>query len=163
LRRKKHESRADKLAFWISFAAVALLDQLTKWYVRSHFAVGESMQIIGSWVQLVYRENPGAAFGMLAGARWLFMGISAVSVALTMCLYPRLSSYGPSSRFMVPALGLVAGGALGNLIDRARQATVTDFIHVKHFPAVFNIADSAIVTGSIILGIVLIIHTYRSG
>ena len=41
--------------------------------------------------------------------------------------------------------------------------TVTDFIYVKHFPAVFNIADSAIVTGSIILGIVLVIHTYRSG
>ncbi len=142
---------------------VVLLDQSSKWFVRSNFAVGDTVQIIGNWLQLVYRENPGAAFGMLAGARWLFMIISAVSIALAMCLYPRLNSFGAYNRVMVPALGLVAGGALGNLIDRARQVTVTDFIYVKHFPAVFNIADSAIVTGSIILGIVLVIHTYRSG
>lgn len=151
------------MGFWIPFVVVVLLDQLSKAYIRSNFAVGDSVQILGEWLQLVYRENPGAAFGMLAGARWLFIVISAMSIALAICLYPRLSSFGTHGRFMVPALGLVAGGALGNLIDRVRQTTVTDFIYLKHFPAVFNIADSAIVTGSIALGIMLIIYTYRSG
>ena len=118
------------------------------------------MQIIGVGATCV-QENPGAAFGMLAGQDGC-SGDQRRERGLTMCLYPRLS---PTALPAVhgSALGLVAGGALGNLIDRARQATVTDFIYVKHFPAVFNIADSAIVTGSIILGIVLIIHTYRSG
>ena len=151
------------MGFLIPFVAVVLADQWSKAYIRSNFAVGESMQIIGEWLQLVYRENPGAAFGMLAGARWLFISISTVSIALAMLLYSRLSSFGTPSRVMVPALGLVAGGALGNLVDRVRQATVTDFIYVKHFPAVFNIADSAIVIGSIILGIMLVTYTYRSG
>ena len=109
------------------------------------------------------QENPGAAFGMLAQEDGCLYPLAPVSIALAMLLYSRLSSFGTPSRVMVPALGLVAGGALGNLVDRVRQATVTDFIYVKHFPAVFNIADSAIVIGSIILGIMLVTYTYRSG
>lgn len=155
---KAYEGRAYTLVFWIPFLGVVLLDQLSKWYIRSNFALGQSLPVIGEWLQVVYKENAGAAFGILAGARWLFIIASAVSVVLAICLYPKLDPFG---RFMVAALGLVAGGALGNLIDRINQVTVTDFIYVKHFPAVFNIADSAIVAGSCIMGIMLIIYCYR--
>ncbi len=140
--------------FWIPFLGVVVLDQLSKWYIRSNFALGQSLPIIGEWLQIVYRENAGAAFGILAGARWLFIVTSAISVVLAVLLHPKLYSFG---RPMVMALGLVAGGALGNLIDRIHQTTVTDFIYLKYFPAVFNVADAAIVIGAFMIGIMLII------
>lgn len=148
------------MIFWIPFLGVVLLDQLSKWYIRSNFAIGQSLPIIGEWLQIVYRENAGAAFGILAGARWLFIVISAISVVLAILLYPRLYSFG---RPVIVALGLVAGGALGNLIDRIHQTTVTDFIYVKYFPAVFNVADSAIVVGAFVIGIMLIVYSPKDG
>ncbi|MGI6163675.1 MAG: signal peptidase II [Bacillota bacterium] len=144
--------------FWFSFLGVLFLDQLSKWYIRSNFALGQSLPVAGRWLQIVYRENAGAAFGILAGARWLFVAISIVSVALAVVLYPKVQHLG---WYVVMALGLVAGGALGNVIDRVHHVTVTDFICVRYFPAVFNVADSAIVVGAFILGIALTVYSQR--
>ena len=98
--------------FWFSFLGVLFLDQLSKWYIRSNFALGQSLPVAGRWLQIVYRENAGAAFGILAGARWLFVAISIVSVALAVVIYPKVQHLG---WYVVMALGLVAGGALGNV------------------------------------------------
>ncbi len=146
------------MVFWVSFLGVLFLDQLSKWYIRSHFALGQSLPVVGQWLQIVYRENAGAAFGILAGARWLFVLISIVSVALAVFLYPKAQHLG---WYVVAALGFVAGGALGNVLDRVHHVTVTDFICVRYFPAVFNVADSAIVVGAFVLGIVLTVYSQR--
>lgn len=143
------------MSFWISFLTVVILDQASKFYIRSNFLLGQSLPILGDYLTLIYRENTGAAFGILSGARWFFIITSALSVALAVLLYPKLESIGP---FMPLALGLTAGGALGNLIDRVNRAAVTDFICVKYFPAVFNAADSAIVVGGFIMGLTLILY-----
>ena len=147
------------MVFWIPFVGVTTLDQISKGFIRSNFVPGQSLPLLGEWLKLVYTENPGAAFGIFSGARWLFIATSSISIILTMLLYPRLKGFGP---FMPLALGLIAGGALGNLIDRMKQVTVTDFIYLKHFPAVFNLADLAIVLGCFVMGIFLI-SSYRIG
>ncbi|MGI6627306.1 MAG: signal peptidase II [Bacillota bacterium] len=146
------------MAFWIPFLGILAFDQLSKWYVRSNFALGQSLPVIGKWLQVVYRENAGAAFGILSGARWFFVAASIISIGFAVFLYPRLEYLG---WHVVAGLGFVAGGALGNVIDRVCQGTVTDFISVRYFPAVFNVADSGIVVGSFVLAIALIIYSQR--
>jgi signal peptidase II len=114
--------------------------------------------LIPGWLRIVHNENPGAAFGMLADGNpflrsVILIGVSAtVLIFVGMALMVRSPAYaGPLTRF---GLGSVLGGALGNLYDRVVHGTVTDFIEVFHgnwvFPA-FNVADSAITVGAILL------------
>ena len=146
------------MTFWLSFLCVLSLDQISKWYVRSSFAIGESVPVLGPWLQLIYRENAGAAFGILPGGRWFFIGISLLSVGFAVFFYPKAYEFG---WYSVVALGFVAGGALGNVIDRIHHETVTDFICIRYFPAVFNIADFAIVAGAFLSAITLLVHYQR--
>ncbi len=146
------ESRLHTLMFWFSFMTVFTLDQFSKYYIRNRFSVGQSLPVIGQWIQIVYKENPGAAFGIMPHARWLLICTSIVSIVLAIFLHHKLYL---TSDAAVIAFGLVAGGAFGNVVDRICQTTVTDFIYVKYFPAVFNIADSAIVIGSLMIALML--------
>jgi signal peptidase II len=134
-------------------ALIVFLDQLSKWIVLDHIAYGESIVVAPFW-NWVLAFNPGAAFSFLADQpgwqRWFFTILSlAVSAWIAVMLYRQ-----PQRRLAALALTLIMGGALGNVIDRIRFGAVVDFIqwHVAGFywPA-FNIADSAITVGAVLL------------
>jgi signal peptidase II len=142
--------------------AVALIilvaDRLTKVMIQHSVTPFENIPVIAGWLRIVHTENPGAAFGVLAEGNpfvraSILIGVSSiVLIFVVVALWSRQSSYSSlRARF---ALGLILGGAVGNLLDRITRGTVTDFIEVFHggwsFPA-FNVADSAITVGAIVL------------
>ena len=130
---------------------VLVLDQWTKWLVEVHLPRGLSQPVIDGFFNLVHVQNSGVAFGLFAeqgAARaWILavLGLVALSaVAVYFWITPR------GDLLLLTALSLVAGGAVGNLIDRIAAGGVTDFLDVYvgtyHWPA-FNVADSAITVG----------------
>ncbi len=143
--------------FWWVAAAVVLADFVTKLLAVARLSDG-SVRLIGDWLlfRLVY--NPGAAFGIDVGvhSRWVFMGLAIVALVV---LGSMVRHTHPSQWFRLTALGLVCGGAVGNLIDRVRSARgVVDFIDVYvgslHWPT-FNVADMGVSCGAIALAAVL--------
>ncbi|HET6498512.1 MAG TPA: signal peptidase II [Coriobacteriia bacterium] len=126
---------------------IVVLDQVTKAIVRRTFELADSMAIIDGLFHLTYVRNIGAAFGLMPGQRGLFMATS-VLVLFGIALFWWRSR--PTSLVLVVSLGLIAGGAIGNLIDRALFGRVTDFFDIKVLP-VFNVADIGIVGGAIAL------------
>ena len=133
-------------------AAVVLLDQLTKLWIMATFALHEQLNIIPGFFNLIHVTNTGAAFGFLAGSKTLlrqvfFVGVAVMALVIMVFVYGHLKKQG---KLFVYALGLIAGGAVGNLIDRLRFGSVIDFLDFYigsyHWPA-FNVADSAITIG----------------
>ena len=131
---------------------VVVLDQLTKVWTVKCFALYESMEIIPGFFSLTYLTNKGAAFGFLAGvdAAWrhyFFLILVSIALVLLLVAWFRMRN---DHRFYGPALALIAGGAIGNVIDRVRLGAVVDFLDFyvagHHWPA-FNVADSAIAVG----------------
>lgn len=120
-----------------------VVDQVTKYYVVTHFALGESVPVLDGIFHWTFILNPGAAFGMLEGSRWLFVLIAVIVVAAIWFLRKEIDALGLWARI---GAALFAGGAIGNLIDRARQGLVIDFFDFRIWP-VFNVADIAICTG----------------
>ena len=144
------------IIFILGAAAVVALDQITKAAITSRFLLHESSTIIDGFFNLVYVMNPGAAFGFLARAsatfRYIFFtGITSVAILLII-YYLIKNKHG--SIITVVSLALIFGGAVGNLIDRIRFGAVVDFldfyIGACHWPA-FNVADSAITVGAILM------------
>ncbi|MAJ58556.1 MAG: signal peptidase II [bacterium TMED88] len=137
-------------------AALALsfpLDQITKYAILAHFYYGERLVVIPGVFDLTYVRNPGGAFSFFAtGAyEWrmlFFVGSTVVSVILLLVF---LSRHEPESRLSPMALGLIMGGALGNLLDRLIHGEVIDFLDIHLWSGytwpTFNIADSTIVVG----------------
>jgi signal peptidase II len=141
---------------WLSVALVIIgADQVTKW------AIVEWVDLYGrvpinSFVNLTHQQNAGAAFSFLAGAsgwqRWFFVGLATIVCGIVIVWLWRIRKDGPL--VLMGGLSLVLGGAVGNLIDRARLGYVTDFVQVWFgnwaFPS-FNVADSAITVGAALL------------
>lgn len=146
-------SRRGALPWFALAAAVVALDQLTKHVVQQHLRYGESVPV-NFFLDLVLVFNPGAAFSFLSQApgwqRWFFVAVAlAASVVVTVLL---LRQRGPV--LLSAALGLILGGAVGNVIDRLMLGAVVDFLHFHagpyYWPA-FNVADSAITVGAALL------------
>jgi signal peptidase II len=144
-----------RLAFIIGMT-VLILDQITKALVHNLMELHQSIEIVDNFVHLTYLRNTGAAFGFLAGDRSIprmvvFILISGVAIG---CIVYLLKNLRPGRNTVTLSLSLILGGAIGNLIDRLRMGEVIDFIdlhwHHIHWPA-FNIADSAITIGVILL------------
>jgi len=139
---------------WLGLSALIIaLDQVSKAWIISRFALGESLPVIGVF-DLVLAHNTGAAFSFLHDAggmqRWLFSGIA---VAASVWIVWLLRRHGAQTLFAL-ALSLILGGALGNLIDRIAYGYVVDFLHFhwdEHYFPAFNIADSAITMGAMLL------------
>lgn len=124
---------------------VVVMDQVTKALVRSELSVpGTSIPLLGDVLRLTYVRNLGASFGMMPGYRPLFI---AVSIGVLVAIAAFIARRSPQRPWVLVALGLVAGGALGNLIDRMAMGWVTDFLQIPFDFPVFNVADSAVVVG----------------
>ena len=133
--------------FFLVAASVFALDQLTKAIIRDWLAIGESWPSDGWLVKLTHVTNSGAAFGILQG-QGLFLTVTAVIAIGAIAFY---YAYPPLEHgLMRVAMGLLLGGAFGNLLDRVRFGEVTDFIDFPRYPE-FNVADSSIVIGLVII------------
>lgn len=141
------------LWFSLSFCVI-ILDQITKLWINNHFQLYDSQAIFPS-LNLTLLYNPGVAFSFLADAggwqRWFFTGLSSIISIFLITWIIRLDA---RQRWLSCAIALILGGAIGNLIDRVVYGYVIDFIDVYyrhwHWPA-FNVADSAISVGAVML------------
>jgi signal peptidase II len=143
---------------WVTsiMAIVLLLDQYTKHFVDTHIRRHEIITIIPGFFNLTNVRNPGAAFGILSGMLEAWRSVFFVSVTLTALIVIAILIRKTQDRLLVFAFSLIAGGAVGNVIDRVRYGEVVDFIqwYVKsyYWPS-FNVADSAISIGVGLLAI----------
>ncbi len=143
---------ARSLYYWFPLLLVLALDQLSKWAVAQNLALFQSVPLLGTVLQLTYIRNPGASFSLLAHsstAPWRLYFLGGVAVIAVIALTVIAYRDRPRPERILP-LGLVAGGALGNLVDRLTAGTVVDFIALSYrsfnFP-VFNLADTAVCVG----------------
>ncbi|TAL21323.1 MAG: signal peptidase II [Aquabacterium sp.] len=149
------------LGRWLLIAlAIVVIDQASKWWIVHHYAY-DQVRVVTSFFNITRHHNKGAAFSFLAGEsgwqRWLFVGLAAAAVGFITWL---LLKHG-SQKMFGWALTLILGGAVGNVIDRLIHGYVVDFLQFHwdflrgiwwqgNFPT-FNIADSAITLGAILL------------
>ena len=139
---KVHER--DEVMLVVAFA-VLFLDQLTKFIVHSRLSEGESVPLIRNIFHISLVHNTGAAFGLFRHQTFVLMCVSVLTFAIILFFYCRIAA---SGRILQVGFGLIAGGSLGNLIDRLRFGYVVDFLDFRVWP-VFNVADSAITVGAI--------------
>lgn len=139
---------------WLGIAAIViLLDQVTKTMILKTMAIGDS-HTVTSFFNIVHWRNTGAAFSFLHASsgwqRWLFIGLALVAVVFIVWMLARHGG----QRMFSWALALILGGAIGNVIDRMLHGSVVDFIQLHWrgaaFPS-FNVADSAITVGAVLL------------
>jgi signal peptidase II len=151
--RKASPPRLKPILFWGAAAAVLMLDQVTKTIVRASLDRGESWPDPDWIVRIRYVTNTGAAFGILENETVFLTAMALLGIA-AIYLYYR---FPPFDHWVVPiAIGMLLGGAAGNLLDRIRVGEVTDFIDFTRYPA-FNVADSSITVGiaTIVIGYLL--------
>lgn len=147
---------APRLSSWLALAAlITLVDQATKLLVLQRFTLGERLVVVPDYFDLTLVYNHGAAFSFLAGAggwqRWFFIVVGIGASGFILWLLVRHGS----QRLFGFALSLILGGAIGNVIDRVVHGKVVDFLLAHwqdrwYFPA-FNVADSAITVGAVLL------------
>jgi signal peptidase II len=125
--------------------AVVVLDQLTKHWVRSDIAVGDQHKFLPG-INLVHVRNSGVAFGFFAGGGIVVLVFTFVALAALVTYFVKR----PGRQLLWLPVGLLVGGALGNLIDRLANHAVTDFIKLPFWPA-FNLADMSITFGVLAL------------
>ena len=149
-------SRRGRLALFLYGVAAAayVIDRVTKWIVEDQLAGRPPIEIIHGVVRLRFTTNTGGAFGLFGGQAWLFFLATVVVCVVIVFASARLDSM-PTA----VGLGLILGGALGNLTDRLVRGPrgVIDFIDFRVWP-VFNAADSAIVIGALIVAVAGIVH-----
>ena len=153
----------------VTIALVVILDQISKYIIKSTMYLYESIEFLGDFFKITYIENPGMAFGIQIGSKFWFTFLSIAAAAVVLIYLIRI----PNEKFLFRfALALIMGGAIGNLIDRLLAGRVVDFLDVEFFdislPAfdflfinfpgyaltrwpVFNIADSAVTCGMILI------------
>lgn len=143
------------LAWGLGLAAVIVaLDQVSKILILDHLMADPRVIVLTPFLNIVVAWNTGVSFGMFNDGTvspWLFFGLSsAVSVALAVWM----ARTEPTARWLIAALAMIIGGAMGNAIDRVRWGAVFDFIDVHafgwHWPA-FNVADAGITVGAVLL------------
>ncbi len=155
--------RNRRIPFLIALA-VFLLDQLSKWIIKTRLTGWDVIHVIPGFFNIVHAENRGVAVGLMAtsSAAWrplLLIGASAVVLVWVSVALWRGQTHG--SAMLTVALALILGGAAGNLFDRVVYGTVTDFVEVyegRHYFPAFNVADSAISIG----GALLVLDMLRS-
>jgi signal peptidase II len=145
-------ARSITLALYAAAVVVYVLDRVTKLWAEAALAGRPPIEVVAGVLSLNYTTNSGGAFGLGRSAPWVFAGATVLVSAVIVLVSFRLER-----RPLAVALGLILGGALGNLTDRVLNGpglsgSVTDFIDLQVWP-VFNLADGAIVTGAVLLAI----------
>ncbi|MGB5542039.1 MAG: signal peptidase II [Gammaproteobacteria bacterium] len=152
--RTGQKRRSGLIWLWLS-AVILVADQISKWMIVQSIELYERIPVIGL-LDITHLRNTGAAFSFLSDAggwqRWFFIILAILVTVLVVVWLSRLPARGKS--WLCAALALVVGGAVGNVVDRILFGYVVDFISVHYagwyFPA-FNVADSAITVGAIVL------------
>ena len=149
---------SPKLRIFAGALSISLfLDQLTKNWIVATLSYSDRIEVVPDFFYITHVRNPGAAFGLFATSpqpirQFFFIGVTLVAIALIFSFYRRLA---PGDRLSALALGLILGGAVGNLIDRFRFDEVVDFLHFRLWAGYswpdFNLADSFIVVGVLLL------------
>jgi len=154
------------MGFYLIALAIVLTDQATKAIIVRNMRLGQSIPIVPGYFDLTFVLNPGAAFSLLATLperiRNPFFILISVAAAILIIVYHARHLVG--HRLATVSLGLILGGAVGNLIDRIRYGVVVDFldahVHQYHWP-VFNVADSAISVGVTLLMLEMLLEWRR--
>ncbi len=148
---------AYRLAFVALSAAVLGLDRLSKAWAAAYLQFGSDRDVIAGFLRFIYAENPGIAFSLFnsgtSGTRWVLAGFSTLAACVVVWFAIRSSA---SAWRLQLTFAMLFAGIVGNLIDRAGTGRVIDFIDVyvgsHHWPT-FNVADSAISVGAVLLGL----------
>ena len=137
----------------LSFSSfIVILDRLTKYLALTRLSEGESISVVPGVFHITLVLNTGVAFGLFKGCSIIFI-VSSVLIIAAICMYLWRSKC--RDFWMLLAMGLIIGGAVGNLIDRASFGYVIDFLDFRIWP-VFNVADSSVTVGAVILAIKLL-------
>ena len=134
------------MRFWATLICTLILDQISKLWLSSQMALGQSIALIPGILDLTYVRNRGAAFGILQGQTWFFL-LMAVAITAGLIYFNLKYTPPPWVQF---ASGLICAGSVGNMIDRSFYGGVRDFFSIGWWP-VFNVADMAVVAGGSIL------------
>ena len=139
-----------------------VLDQVSKLIVVANMELGQSIDVIPGIFRFTYIHNEGAAFGSMADARWIFMILSSVAI-IAILIYMFWKK--PQSKLLRAALILVAGGGIGNMIDRIWLGYVIDFLDFCAFPNlwmwIFNVADACVCIGAGLLALWMILDIIK--
>ena len=150
------------ITFFSIILGIIFVDQITKWIAVIFLKGNPSEVIIEGILRFTYIENRGAAFGMLSNHRWVFLVISTIAIAF---LIVYMIKWRPDSKWACVAIAFMAGGGIGNMIDRTILGYVIDFIDFYAFPTVwmyvFNVADSFVCVGAVMLMYYLIVETVK--
>ena len=134
---------------------VVLVDQVAKAIVEARVTLGEEIDVLGP-LQLTLSHNRGVAFGLAGGGGTLLVAVTLIALGVVCFLFFR----DPTRPGMWIATGLLAGGAIGNLADRVRMGSVTDFIDLPAWPP-FNLADVSISAGVVLLVLIYLREAER--
>lgn len=145
--------------FFISAVCILILDQVTKYIIIEKLPINSSIEVIDGFFYITHVKNSGAAFGLFQDSTRTLTIISIVAIVLIIILKIMLKL---NYAFYNVSLGLILGGALGNLIDRYFVGEVTDFINFTFWP-VFNIADSFIIIGFCLIIILIFREYFKKG
>lgn len=147
--------RRRALLIVVAVALLALLlDQASKTWARAALMPGHEVAVIRGWLWFRLASNTGATLGLGSGHNELFAALALIIVVAIAVLVLRGNVGGVLGLL---ALGAVAGGAVGNLVDRVRMGSVTDFIEVHYWPTDFNLADAAIRLGVVLFLLALLL------
>ncbi|MDF2885266.1 MAG: lspA [Clostridiaceae bacterium] len=146
----------------IIFVASIVIDQITKFWAVNVLKNGGSIKIIGDFLRFTYAENKGAAFSILQNQRGFFIIITIIMLIVLAYIYFKTKNISIMSKL---SLAMIAGGAIGNFIDRVRLGYVVDLIDVRfgnfyNFP-IFNVADSFVVCGTILMIILILFNRFE--
>jgi signal peptidase II len=155
--------RPSRILLVASVAVVIfVIDRVTKAWVSENIPLGTARPVVGDYVRIVHAQNTGAAFGLLPERTTLLSVLSVVAVLAIVYYYRQIAS---NSALVSATLGMQLGGAFGNLLDRITQGYVVDFVDVGigdvRFWA-FNVADSSIVVGIILVTLALWYEEHRA-
>ena len=131
-------------AYFLLAVGAFVLDRITKQFILSRFALGESVEVIPKFLWFTHIHNTGVAFGLGTGLNVVFAAIALVALLVLLWKWREIVE----ENWLVILCGLILGGVLGNLYDRLAYGFVVDFIDLHWWPA-FNVADSALTVGAI--------------
>ena len=153
------EEKSKMLYFSIITVLIIAFDQLTKYLAIKFLASVGSVTVIPGIFDFTYVENRGAAFGMLANHRWIFMVLSVLGIGLLIFYYFK---YKPESRILKTALIFICAGGCGNMIDRIFRGFVVDFINATFINFyVFNVADSFVCIGCAMFALYILLDSVK--